>query len=1487
DREYLAARPGLAAALRSKLSDRDFAETVANLLVQVAPGVEQPVSAGREARARITAMLRDPDVATRLLERGARVLVAPRNEALTELGPFRDLAGRELSGTDRRTWDTVRGLGRLNTAVTEENLLGETTGVPGAQGYADGYSTTTHEFAHAIHRYGLDDADRRTIAAAYRGKLSPPAGQDPADVEWPDGPRRSADDGQPVDNYASRDEFEYFAQAVNAYLGTNTGHDPFTGQPRNNGPAWVRENEPALLPVLERLFGTTPEQDAPGPANPVDAVRAENEMYEGFRAVWDRAEGVHRAQPHPPVTPPSQLRDAGTAGPRPATDGSTETPLPPPPPTSTDRRSGWAEFPQDLTAELDRLLIASAPESEALARFRFTDESDSDHESTESDPADDPRTWAGLLFGPASRGEYEAEALLDTARAVRDLAHRATASRAEATDVLAELRELTRQVLGLGGRARIGARELMMLGSLALSATPRQLADTGALARLLTHQDAALGEQSRLAPDRGPGRDWTGTGGQTPPLDTYAAQDGDGALTLWPAPWPKSYVVLAQSAPSAVHLHTPDGTLRIEDTADLARLIARDPHRPAGHDVVLALGHEDIETLARQVADLTGSRVWYSEAAPRVATDWRSGAEHLTTGPSPHAGAHPWASLLPGQDPVAGGPPTDVPAEERSFGPDAPVAEARRARPLTTRQYGFADGHGDGELFRNPGEPLNDWRPPQALAGTDDPPTLLLAEQTWDTQSVHGHPALRISADRTLATLDGYDGQQVYATRQAVADATAKLTRAGLAVRLRLDEERGIVLPTPDGGDRQLFRVTPVFLNSTGQSTEEVCRDFAIMLADDGRTSHLVFRDPAGGPPATAPANASDGAEVTGTHHLAEALGQVADGVLSPGSVGTDWAASQVRKDGRPIGGDGTGPLPAAAYGSALSLERPEDPRRTAMTDAAQRIGVNEFAWADVGEAYLVQSVAAPGEHGPSLETNYAKPSTESGESYFGYHFITVVLASEDGTHQVSLENHARAGSREERLRRMVLSNLRAHDVAELREQADTLRREIARQEDAGVDEGLKEVRGHLDLTILLTRAALAQQEVASTAAGSPERNEARRTFDGVVRTASKHLERLEETVPGKQLWYMRMFSRRPGESAHDVNARLLEDGAAEANPLTTVILHGQEERTQTVHFDPDAEQAPAAAASTIRHVAARVARTGLWNAAHDLPLPQVTMAGGRTSRLSRDIGRVRANAVAAAFRRELADALHRLQDGTPGPHLDADRFLVEATSVRVEKARADRVATVEITVDDRRGGPRQIALRGLRGGSPDDGRDPLAEQWPIGRPVTLMRPRFGGLAATAVLSTGLPSDGTPSTGKNKEPEPRPHRWFAYTRSTASRMEQLRYEVADSGHLRLPDGQEVPPTGWTRFGDDFVHPETGALLRGDNGWLGRVANLDSLLPALGELDPDAAPYRITADATHLHLAPESGGAALSIPLALGPAADGPDAPRATGPTAPT
>ncbi|MEK8171878.1 hypothetical protein NKH77_28640 [Streptomyces sp. M19] len=143
-------------------------------MVQVQPGVDQPWSAGREARARVAGMLGDPEVAARLLTGGARVLVVPKDEAMTSLDAFRHLRDKPISESDRRLWNTVRGGGEQQTAITEENLLGETTSVPGATSYVEGYSTTTHEVAHAIHLYGLTDADRATITAAYNAKRYPP-----------------------------------------------------------------------------------------------------------------------------------------------------------------------------------------------------------------------------------------------------------------------------------------------------------------------------------------------------------------------------------------------------------------------------------------------------------------------------------------------------------------------------------------------------------------------------------------------------------------------------------------------------------------------------------------------------------------------------------------------------------------------------------------------------------------------------------------------------------------------------------------------------------------------------------------------------------------------------------------------------------------------------------------------------------------------------------------------------------------------------------------------------------------------------------------------------------------------------------------------------------------------------------------------------------------------------------------------------------------
>ncbi|WP_371934435.1 lonely Cys domain-containing protein [Streptomyces glycanivorans] len=770
-----------------------------------------------------------------------------------------------------------------------------------------------------------------------------------------------------------------------------------------------------------------------------------------------------------------------------------------------------------------------------------------------------------------------------------------------------------------------------------------------------------------------------------------------------------------------------------------------------------------------------------------------------------------------------------------------------------------------------------------------------MSVQEYSNTLVSDRPALRISPDRTLAVENGAYGQQVFATEQAVANASVKLARAGLAVRLRADQGLSIILPTPDGGTRRLFRVVPAFLTRSGESTEEICRDFADMLADGARTSHMVFRGPGGGPAVTAPVNASDGAEVTGTHHLADTLSHVADGDIPAESADPAWAASLARRDDRPTGGDG-GPLPGRAYGSALSLDQPDDPRRDALSDAAHRIGVNEHAWADIGEGYVVQSVAAAGAQGqPSLEQNFAKPQNAAGGAHFGYHFATVVLASEDGSHQISLENHARSSVRNHRHRRTVRANLDSLTVDEMRENADLLRQEIEGRQEAGDDGHLAELRGHLDLTLAMIRAGQARTEMLAAPAGSPERAAAERTLEAATRAAATRVGQLEAVIPGKRQWYMRMYAQRPGESAHDTNAELLSDKpSAEANPFTAVVLRGQLALPVSVTFAKDAHRTPESAKHPVRHLAKVVARAGLWNAANGLPLPDVRISGTRGGRLlGRDLTRTRAEAVAASFRQELADALAEYQEGTPQPHLTADGFTVEPVAVRGRRPSTGDAgtATVDITVDDHRGGPRDVATRGPRGGSQrlpggsrDDGADPVAEQWPIGRPVTVGRPRYGVdprfiVSAADVPDAGTPSAGTPpDTGKGKGPAapdaddatatagPRPNRWFTYTRDAESRPEPFRYEVADTGHIRLPGGDEIPPTGWARFGHDFVHG-TGAILRGDSGWIGRVDNMETLSLLMADLDQEPAPHRVVADDSALYLVPEGDGdSALRIPL---------------------
>jgi hypothetical protein len=289
--------------MRSTLTSERFGLLAASILL-----ISKYAPAARDEALRVlSTMYGDKGTAFRMLSKPVKTVIVPRDKQMTELDEFKSLlkndSGKGKGKTfDGRWWAHTRGVGDVTVggthyaAITEENLLGgdaaasvfdaprgleagevgEAGTVVG--GYTPGYSTSTHEMAHAIHRYGLRGDQKDVIKKAYAKKRA--ATKTKATIgttEWSDGPRVApkapaswagyTDDAyldavvalddnarRPYENYASQNDEEYFAQAVNAYFGTNTGVDTTTEQPRNNGKGWVEANEPELFTLLEELF---------------------------------------------------------------------------------------------------------------------------------------------------------------------------------------------------------------------------------------------------------------------------------------------------------------------------------------------------------------------------------------------------------------------------------------------------------------------------------------------------------------------------------------------------------------------------------------------------------------------------------------------------------------------------------------------------------------------------------------------------------------------------------------------------------------------------------------------------------------------------------------------------------------------------------------------------------------------------------------------------------------------------------------------------------------------------------------------------------------------------------------------------------------------------------------------------------------------------------------------------------------------------------
>jgi hypothetical protein len=289
-----------------QMTDYQFAYLAAGIMVNS----RHAPAARKEALRLISAELGDKDVAMRMIKKPVLVVVVPRDKQMTELTEFASLKTSDSGGGpgktfDGREWAHVRGVGnvvvgsKVYAAVTEENILGgdpdpkvfeEKKDASGAVvtpagaaqgGYTVGYSTTTHEFAHVLHRNGLSDADKQVIADAYAKRRTETSGSSfKLTRQWVDGPRvnpsapknwkdagwtdakylkylKGLTDAQrkPYECYAAQNDAEYFAQLSNAYLGTNMGNDPTTGRARNNGRAWIKRHEPKeIVALLDRLY---------------------------------------------------------------------------------------------------------------------------------------------------------------------------------------------------------------------------------------------------------------------------------------------------------------------------------------------------------------------------------------------------------------------------------------------------------------------------------------------------------------------------------------------------------------------------------------------------------------------------------------------------------------------------------------------------------------------------------------------------------------------------------------------------------------------------------------------------------------------------------------------------------------------------------------------------------------------------------------------------------------------------------------------------------------------------------------------------------------------------------------------------------------------------------------------------------------------------------------------------------------------------------
>jgi hypothetical protein len=494
------------------------------------------------------------------------------------------------------------------------------------------------------------------------------------------------------------------------------------------------------------------------------------------------------------------------------------------------------------------------------------------------------------------------------------------------------------------------------------------------------------------------------------------------------------------------------------------------------------------------------------------------------------------------------------------------------------------------------------------------------------------HPTLRVTADGSIAVAaDAPGSHEFYALPEVVESANARLKLIKSNVSLAMHDEYSITMAHGDE-ERVLYKVAPQFKSSP----TDVCRDFSEQVLG-GRHTHVVLSDTTqdgGGRTSLGRVRAIDQYEISGVSDL---IDQMMKAVDEGGMVDIEDAA-RVFDQAKLVGA----PTPGEAYGKAVATWGFDEPQA--------RMGLGGHAYGQVGESYVIMSVPDR-EVGATrmLDRDYSILQEDADyvpkNGGFGYHFGAIVSDAADRNGQVVIQNvNSRSSTRaylDEAIDRTI-----GYNRNRLPRLVASLERSVAAN-----DPRLGFARSLLDVQRLNGEVA----EAGHGSAGAEELQRLSRELQSARTTAQKALSSYIKDSFGfsGDQWFITLHGRAPGESFFEgwTGAGTGNEAqSAYVNPTSVVMLGGHEERRAELEFQADTGGLTDIAAQRLAGLGGSVARTAMWSARNDVPLPQLRMVLRAEADEDAGAAAQREQAVYNELRYNLKTAFDETQDIEPLP---------------------------------------------------------------------------------------------------------------------------------------------------------------------------------------------------------------------------------------------